>query len=76
MSSRTIRIWRLEDAPKAYQTFSGNGADDNWVAFIPEPVWLREHGNIPFLSAASGFGDTKVECKQVAGGVILIGSYE
>lgn len=46
--SRTIKIWRWEDAPQEYKDLSEHSGDEDWVAFVPDSLnieyifWMNE----------------------------------
>lgn len=69
-----IRIWPFHDAPEELKRLSDNGGDEDWLAFVPQWIWDREGGWIPFLDVGH-FGVAHVNKYVVPGGVVLIGCH-
>lgn len=69
--TQAILLWSYFQAPEQYRELSGNGGDEDWVAFVPEGV------DPPYWMADVGFssGICEVEEHQVDGGTVYIGSH-
>jgi len=72
---RPIMIWPFDDAPSSLRALSENGGDEDWVAFVPQWLWEKKGGWIPFLEPGTSFGVCNVEEHPVPGGVVLIGCH-
>lgn len=69
-SARMIKVWRFEDAPKAYSQLSPHGGDEDWVALVPEdmsrPLWM---------DSGTSFGCCDVSEHKVSLGTVYIGAH-
>jgi len=74
MWGEPIRIWPFRDAPEEFKRLSDNGGDEDWLAFVPQWIWDRTEGWIPFLDVGH-FGVSHVNKYVVPGGVVLIGCH-
>jgi len=71
--TKSIRIWRFDDAPKEYRDMSRNGGDEDWVAVVPSN-YVNEY--LGFLAEGTSFGCCAVdEFMLDDGSKLLIGSH-
>ena len=69
--TKTILIWRWEDAPEEYRKMSTHGGDEDWVAFVPKEL-AKEY--IRFLD--EGIFDNAVDNIIISGvGAVIIGAH-
>ena len=69
--TKTIIIWRFEDAPEDFRNLSDNGGDEDWVAFVPKEL-AKDY--IRFLNE----GIFSNACQQIiisGVGAVIIGSH-
>ena len=72
-TSRVIRVWQFDDAPKEVRDLSPHGGDEDWLAHIP-PVLTDEY--FPWMADGSPFGCCCVsEHKLPDGSIVRIGAH-
>lgn len=70
-----IKVWAFADAPDQYTMMSGNGGDEDFVAFVPTE-YIKKYGHEPYwLEEGGRFGICSVDKHEVPGGFIFIGSH-
>lgn len=73
--AKAIQVWAWDDAPDEFRALSPHGGDEDWVAFIPQPVYDSHGGNFPWCESGSRFGVCDVSEHEVTGGVVRIGAH-
>lgn len=66
-----IKVWPFEHAPDKYKKLSQNGGDEDWIAFVPDPL---SDAYINWLECPA-FGCFDVSEYKVSGGIIKIGAH-
>ena len=72
MNRPPITIWPFHQAPDHYRDLSPFGGDEDWLAFIPEPL---SHEFIAWMQPGSSFGCCDVSEHKVKGGIVRIGAH-
>lgn len=71
MATEPIRVWPFHLAPPEWQALSGNGGDEDWLAFVPA-AYADEY--IGWLHS-SAFGCCAISQHEVEGGTVYIGAH-
>ena len=67
-----VTVWKFEEAPEDYRALSQHGGDEDWLAFVPNP--LKDEW-IGWMQEGTSFGCCSVTEYPVIGGVVRIGAH-
>lgn len=71
-----ILVWPFYEAPKELQDFSGNGGDEDWIAYIPKNIVAKYGDWIGWLETSSFDSMQEPQVYDLKSGArIVIGSH-